>query len=158
MGRSLVVLPSRIPANLFASLNCVNDDIRRSIVKTYKTLEKIGLTDADTPIRAVRQIFTRQADTQQVNIKSLLKMFQTYAGRCVFNPPVRDNYDAKGRQLDARTANTFEAMELAVEIARSLSRLDERIYRPESFYSKAASLLENERRAKVAYFGAHGKQ
>ena len=150
MEKYLVVLPTVIPSHLFSCLRGTNSTINASLNTFYATLDRFGLTEADTPAEAVRNLITRQTNPRTVEVRSLLKMFGNYAWKCVSIAPSLPITDASGEPLDKRTARTFYGMEVAVDMADCLGRLDKRAYDSRDFHSKAFTLLRAEENARAA--------
>lgn len=127
-------LPKEIPDSYFDNLDGeVFPNVKALINNEYSEIEKIAVTEAVSNIKALSNIFFRNSN--KTNARSLLKMFKPNHKMYVFEVPEKADKDAYGKPISTECANTFQEMELAMEMAEG------RGCKPESCYHEASKLL-----------------
>lgn len=156
MAEYIVQLPQNIPEELFEVLSGAHNGIRAKIRTTYGQLEKVASTNARNREEAIRNIISRQVDSQSVGRKSLIKMFNCASKEYAFEIPKKEAYDLLGKRIPDKTAETFQTMELAIEIAETMNEKYPRIaYGPKDFHDKACALLKAYKENKKNYSRQH---
>jgi len=134
----VISLPREITHGLYDYLDGeLNDAIKRNLSNVYSKVPKVARTIAESPRDALGHLFTRTLG-KGVETSSLIKMFGAESGAYVFEVPERWHRDMNRREIPPRTVDSFQEMELAIELARVREgdRGD-----PIDYHSEAVSLL-----------------
>lgn len=131
----VVGLPASIPQGLYSNLaGNISTDLRSRISRDFARVPKRSPTKASSKSEALGHVFFKDPKLR-TNAPALVTMFSPVADQYAFEVPKKDNYDADGRRMDSRTAETFQEMELSMAMAKT------RNSRPEDCYKEAIDLM-----------------
>ena len=136
MAHYVIKLPHAIPDDLFSNLaGDVNNDLKRLISNDYSRVQKLDETEAETPRKAITQVlFRRLGDGRQSRV--FTRIFGRTAGQYAFTVPEKGYNDAEtGKRLSPQAIDTFQKMELAIDIAEARGQ------RPEDCYGDAVDMV-----------------